>query len=86
MILLGRVIIVDLPKVYLFLLGLLIMGINSYMFFGRKQYIDIEQRYLNEDRLFRIKNKLYAFLYVVFSILFLIMALAYLDHHPIISR
>ncbi len=38
------IIIVDLPRIYLLVIGLAIIGINSYIVFHNKNYIKIEKR------------------------------------------
>lgn len=81
-----KIIIIDLPKGYLFAIGLLIIAVNSYLILGRKHYLDIEARYKNEDKTTRRKNNLKAVLYVVLTILFLVLSLVYLNSHPIIKR
>lgn len=81
-----RIIIVDWPKVYLFLLGLAVIGVNCYFIFGGKRYLVIEQRYANEGRASKMRNKLYVVLYILVTIGLLIVELVYMKGHPIIKR
>lgn len=81
-----RIIIVDLPKAYLFVIGLVIIAMNSYIVFAKKRYLDIERRYEKEDRKLRIKNNLKAVSYVIMTILLFICSLLYLNENPIKSR
>lgn len=80
-----KIIIVDLPRIYLFFLGLLGIGANAYMVFAGKKYLMVEKKYQDEDRRSRIKNNLYAVLYVVLTILFFALALIYFNFHPIVE-
>ncbi len=86
MIVTDRIIIVNLPRLYLFVIGLIIIAINSYIVFGNKRYLDIEERYRNEDKSARTRNNLKAIVYVVLTILFLILSVVYLNDNPIIKR
>ncbi len=80
-----KIIIVDLPKFYLFIIGLVIIGINSYIVFGNKRYLAIEEKYKNEDRQAKAKNNLKAVVYVVLTVLLLGVSLIYLNNNPVSS-
>lgn len=86
MIVTRKIIIVDLPKEYLFVIGLFIIGLNSYRVFGKNRYKIIEDRFKGEGNESRIKNNLFAVAYVILTILFLVMSLVYLNSNPIIRR
>ena len=83
MILTKRILIVDGPRIWLFIIGLLIITINSYIVFGKKRYLEIEAGYAYERKSSRVVNNLIALLYVVLTILLLYLSLKYLYMHPI---
>ncbi|HEX4959153.1 MAG TPA: hypothetical protein VFV46_13305 [Lacibacter sp.] len=83
MIITKRILIVDGPRIWLFIIGLLIIAINSYIVFGKKRYLEIEAGYANERKLGRVVNNLIALLYIVLSILLLYLSIKYLYMHPI---
>lgn len=82
-IILNRIVIVGLPKIYLFLIGLLIIAVNSYLVFWKKKYLEIEQRYINESKGERRANTLVAGIYIVVTIAAFVLCLVYLNKHPI---
>lgn len=80
------IVIVNLPKGYLFILGLLIIAMNSYRIFGKNRYKVIEESYRVESKKDRTKNNLIAILYVVLTITCLASSLIYLNNNPIIKH
>lgn len=86
MIVTRKIIIVDLPKGYLFIIGLLIIALNSYRVFGKNRYKNIEDRFKNEGKGARIRSNLLAVVYIVLTILFLVVSLVYLNSNPIIRN
>ena len=80
---LNKIVIVDQPKVILLLIGLLIIAGNSYLIFGRKKYVEIEQKYGNESEADRRANMWAATLYVAVTIAAFALCLVYLNNHPI---
>ncbi len=81
-----KIIIVNLPKGYLFGIGLLIIALNSYLIFSKKRYLEIERRFEKEEGKARVKNNLTAIAYILLTILFLVLSLVYLNNHPITKR
>lgn len=83
MIITNRILIVDGPRIWLFIIGMLIIAINSYIVFGKKRYLEIEAGYANESETNKLKNNLIVLLYIALSITLLILSLKYLNEHPI---
>ena len=79
------VFIVDQPMI-LFGLGLLIIGANSIIIFGKKRYIVFESKYSEGTTIQHRKNTIFFWGYVIFSIVFLAIALIFLNYYPIIKR
>ncbi|MCG2613446.1 hypothetical protein LZZ85_04105 [Terrimonas sp. NA20] len=75
MIITGKIIVVDLPKAYLFAIGLLIIAINSYRVFRKDRYKIIEERFGNDTRNTSIKNNLLAVVYIILTILCFVVSL-----------
>jgi len=86
MIVTGKIIIVDLTKEYLLIIGLLIIALNSYRVFGRNRYKNIEDRFKDESKGARIRNNLLAVAYIVLTILFLAVSLIYLNKSSFIPQ
>ena len=79
----NRIFVIDWPKIYLFLIGLFIVGVNSYLIFGGNKYEQIEQRYFDEGKSDRRLNNVIAGLYVIATIAAFALCLIYLNKHPI---
>ena len=86
MIVTRKIIIVNLPKGYLFIIGLLIVALNSYRVFGNNRYKNIEDRFKNESKGARTRNNLLAVTYIVLTILLFVVSLVYLNSNPIIKN
>lgn len=86
MIITRKIIIVDLPKGYLFVIGFFIIALNSYRVFGKNRYEIIEDRFKDEGKESKIRNNLLALAYVILTILLLMASLIYLNNNPIIKR
>jgi preprotein translocase subunit SecG len=86
MIVTRKIIIVNLPKGYLFIIGLLIVALNSYRVFGNNRYKNIEDRFKNESKGARVRNNLLAVTYIVLTILLFVISLVYLNINPIIKN
>jgi hypothetical protein len=83
MLLFDKIIFVDLPKILVFMAGLSIIGINSYLIFGGKRYLAIEETFANESRSSRIKGRIHVALYILGTIGFFIVSLICMYNHPI---
>lgn len=81
-----KIIIVDLPKGYLFAIGLLIIALNSYRVFGKNRYKNIEDRFKKESKEAKTRNNLLAVTYILFTIMLLVISLVYLNSNPIIKN
>ena len=78
-----KTLFVDWPKFALFLAGLAIIGINSYIVFGNKRYLQFEEKYEDEERPSRIKNNVIATIYVILSIVLFILTIINASNNPI---
>lgn len=79
----NKILIVNLPKGYLFLIGLSIIAINSYFIFNKKRFLIIEENYKKEDVTIKKRKILQVIMYVILTILLLVCSLFYLNIHPI---
>ncbi len=81
-----RMLILDLNKMYLFLIGLVIIGINSYVVFGKKRYLEIERTFGQENKSMRVRNNYKAIGYVILTVIIFIFSLVYLYNNPVQIR
>jgi hypothetical protein len=78
-----RLIVPGLPKIYLFLFALSLLGINSYYFYGTKRYLKIEKRYENESEKERNKGVGILIIYILISVTLVISLLIILSENLI---
>lgn len=78
-----KIILVGGPKVYLFLIGLLIILLNSYFVFGKKRYVKIEAKFSGYSKGQKLINKLVALFYIVLTVVLLYLSLRNLDNYSI---
>jgi hypothetical protein len=64
----NRMTLIALPKVYLFIAGLLVIAAHSYLIFGNKRYKQIELRYLNENTVQRKGGIIASIAYIIATI------------------
>jgi len=77
-----KIIIVN-SKIYLLAIGLIIIGLTSYIIFRRKHYLHIENRYMGESKREKMANNLKVVVYTLSSILIFILSLKYSANNPI---
>jgi len=85
-ILFHKIFIVNWSRIYLLMLGLVVIGVNSYIIFGGNRYRDIENRYSKEDSSTKVKSKIYVLIYILATIGLLVTVLFLLRHNPIIKN